>query len=97
MMAVVAVTVFVVAYVLIASDRELHTLTAMLEASIALDELPELGDVVCEAKRRRMARLRAFRRFDELERAVAELAVIRAQSRPDARTEARAPRSLARS
>jgi hypothetical protein len=80
-----------------ASDRELHTLTAMLEASIALDELPQLGDVVREAKKRRMARLRAFRRFDEFERAVAELAVIRAQSRPDERTEARAPRSWARS
>ena len=38
-----------------ASDRELHTLTAMLEASIALDELPELQDVAREAQKRRAA------------------------------------------
>jgi hypothetical protein len=80
-----------------ATDRELHTLTAMLEASVALDELPDLGDVAREVKRKRVLRLRAFRRFDELERAVAELAVIRAQSRPDGRTEAPAPRSVVRS
>ena len=38
-----------------ASDRELHTLTAMLEASIALDELPELQDVARAAARRSRA------------------------------------------
>jgi hypothetical protein len=80
-----------------ATERELHTLTAMLEVSIALEELPELGDVAREAKKRRLARLRAFRGLDELERAVAELAVIRARNRPDVRTGAREPRSLVRS
>jgi hypothetical protein len=71
-----------------ATERELGTLTAMLGASIAVDELPELGEVTRDLKRRRMARLRAFRRFGEYERAVAELAVFRAQNRPDGRTEA---------
>ncbi len=54
-----------------ASDRELHTLTAMLEASIALDELPELQTWRATAQKRRLPRL--FHRFDEYERAVAEL------------------------
>src|SRR5829696_5495090 len=76
-----------------ATDRELHTLTAMLEASIALDELPALEDVVREVKKLRPPRL--FHRFDEYERAVAELGVIRALSPPDERTEAQAPRSFA--
>jgi hypothetical protein len=80
-----------------ATERELGTLTAMLGASIALDELPELSEVAGELRNRRLARLRAFRRFDEYERAVAELAVFRAQSRPDGRTEAPAPRSFATS
>ena len=75
-----------------ATDRELHTLTAMLEASIALDELPALEDVVREVKKLRPPRL--FHRFDEYERAVAELGVIRALSPPDERTEAQAPRSF---
>src|SRR5215217_2652751 len=61
-----------------ASDRELHTLTAMLEASIALDELPALEDVAREVRKLRPPRL--FHRFDEYERAVAELGVIRALS-----------------
>jgi hypothetical protein len=78
-----------------ASDRELHTLTAMLEASIALDELPDLEDVVRETKKRRLPRL--FQRFDEYERAVAELGVIRALSPQDERTAPQAPRSFARS
>ena len=70
-----------------ATERELNTLTAMLEASILLDETPEL-----EPARRRPRRptyerhraaelrdrpgwawLRPFRRLDEYERAVAEL------------------------
>jgi len=78
-----------------ATDRELHTLTAMLEASIALDELPALEDVVREAKKLRPPRL--FQRFDEYERAVAELGVIRALSPQDERTEAQAPRSFSMS
>jgi hypothetical protein len=76
-----------------ASERELNTLKTMLEASIALDELPSLSDVALEAQSRRARRLRVFRRFDEYERAVAELAVIRALNRPDEQTESREPRS----
>jgi hypothetical protein len=75
-----------------ASDRELHTLTAMLEASIALDELPALEDVAREVKKLRQPRL--LHRFDEYERAVAELGVIRALSPQGERTEAPAPRSF---
>jgi hypothetical protein len=78
-----------------ATERELHTLTAMLEASIALDELPALGDVVREARKLRPPRL--FRRFDEFERAVAELGVIRALNRQGERTEPQAPRSFSMS
>jgi hypothetical protein len=66
----------------------------MLEASIALDELPAVSDVAREAQKRRARRLRVFQRFDEYERAVAELAVIRALNRPDERTESREPRSF---
>src|SRR5688500_1353443 len=78
-----------------ATDRELNTLTAMLGASIAVDELPGLEEVARDVRTRRLARLRVFRRFAEYERAVAELAVFRAQSRPDGRTEAPEPRSYA--
>jgi hypothetical protein len=81
-----------------ATDRELTTLRTMLEASIALDELPTVADVVREAKAMREAkRLRVFRRFDEYERAVAELATIRALNQPAERTEAQEPRSYATS
>jgi len=81
-----------------ATDRELTTLKTMLEASIALDELPTVADVVREAKALREAkRLRVFRRFDEFERAVAELATIRALNQPVERTEAPEPRSYATS
>jgi hypothetical protein len=76
-----------------ASDRELNTLRTMLEASVALDELPDLSEVAREAQARRTNRLRVFRRFDEYERAVAELAVLRALNPPDERTESREPRS----
>ena len=70
----------------------------MLEASIALDEMPTVSEVVREAKAMRAARrLRVFRRFDEYERAVAELATIRALNRPGERTEAPEPRSYAKS
>src|SRR5215210_9533180 len=77
-----------------ATERELNTLRTMLEASIAIDELPAVSDVAREAQTRRARRLRVFQRFDEYERAVAELAVIRALNRPDERTESREPRSL---
>jgi hypothetical protein len=73
-----------------ASDRELHTLTAMLEASIAMDEVPDLQEVVRDEQKKQ--RMRIFKRFDEYERAVAELAVLRALNRPDGRTESQAPR-----
>ena len=74
-----------------ATERELNTLRTMLEASIALDELPAVSEVAREAQKLRERRLRVFRRFDEYERAVAELAVIRALNRPAERTEAREP------
>jgi hypothetical protein len=80
-----------------ATERELNTLRAMLGASIAVDELPGLEEVARDVKKRRLARLRVFRRFAEYERAVAELAVFRAQSRLDGRTEAPEPRSFASS
>ena len=80
-----------------ATDRELNTLRTMLEASIALDELPTVSEVVREAKATRAKRLRVFRRFDEYERAVAELATIRALNPPAERTEAREPRSYVKS
>src|SRR5215213_9362629 len=70
-----------------ASDRELH----MLEASVARDELPSLDDVAREVRKMRPPRL--FQRFDEYERAVAELGVIRALNPQGERTEAPAPRS----
>ena len=80
-----------------ATERELNTLRAMLGASIAVDELPGLEEVARDVKKGRLARLRVFRRFAEYERAVAELAVFRAQSRLDGRTEAPEPRSFASS
>jgi hypothetical protein len=78
-----------------ATERELNTLRTMLEASIALDELPDLSDVAREAQAR--SARRRFRRFGEYERAVAELATIRALNRPGEGTAAPAPRSYARS
>jgi hypothetical protein len=75
-----------------ATDREVTTLRTMLEASIVLDETPSLTGV--ERPRRRptgerhrarelkhqpgWAWMRPFRRLDEYERAVSELAVARA-------------------
>jgi hypothetical protein len=76
-----------------ATERELNTLKTMLEASVAVDELPDVATVAREVQEKRERRLRVFRRFDEYERAVAELAVIRALNRPGERTEAREPRS----
>ena len=80
-----------------ATDRELNTLRTMLEASIALDELPSVAEVAREVQTSRARRLRVFRRFDEYERAVAELATIRALNPPAERTEAREPRSYVKS
>jgi hypothetical protein len=77
-----------------ATERELNALKTMLEASIALDELPSVSEVALEAQRLRERRLRVFRRLGEYERAVAELAVIRALNRPGGRTEAREPHSV---
>jgi hypothetical protein len=76
-----------------ASERELGTLRTMLEASIALDELPTMADVAREARALRARRLRVFRRFDEYERAVAELATVRALNWPGEGTGSPAPRS----
>ena len=70
-----------------ATERELNTLTAMLEASILLDETPALEPVRRRPRRPTYERhraaelrdrpgwawLRPFRRLDEYERAVAEL------------------------
>jgi len=77
-----------------ATERELNTLKTMLEASIAIDELPAVAEVVREAKALRAKRLRVFRRFDEYERAVAELATIRALNQPGEGTEAQESRSV---
>jgi hypothetical protein len=77
-----------------ATERELNTLNTMLEASIALDELPAMADVAREARALRARRLRGFRRFDEYERAVAELATVRALNRPGEGTASPAPRSV---
>src|SRR3954470_6270938 len=42
------------------TERELNTLKAMLEASIALDELPSVAEVAREAKASRARRMRVF-------------------------------------
>jgi hypothetical protein len=62
-----------------ASDRELNTLRAMLEASIGLEEVPSLRDVPRPARRPEptypagWAWLRPFRRLDDYQRALVEL------------------------
>jgi hypothetical protein len=77
-----------------ATDREVATLRVMLEASIMLDETPSLGTVARPRRERRAtgerhrarelrhqpgwAWLRPFRRLDEYERALSDLAVARA-------------------
>jgi hypothetical protein len=75
-----------------ATDREINTLRAMLEASIVLDETPALDDGPRRRRRptgeRHRARelryqpgwawLRPFRRLDEYEQAVSDLGVARA-------------------
>jgi hypothetical protein len=74
-----------------ATDREINTLRAMLEASIVLDETPALDEGLRRRKRptgeRHRARelryqpgwawLRPFRRLDEYEQAVSDLGVAR--------------------
>jgi hypothetical protein len=66
-----------------ATRRELTTLRAMLEASIAVEELPSLHDVPRPEPSYPIgwAWLRPFRRLDEYERALAELDL--AVARPD--------------
>jgi hypothetical protein len=80
-----------------ATDREINTLRVMLEASITLDETPSLATVTKPRLERRptgerhrarelrhqpgWAWLRPFRRFDEYQRAVSEIAVARADER----------------
>jgi hypothetical protein len=76
-----------------ATDREVTTLRTMLEASIVLDETPALSGVERPRRERRptgerhragelkhqpgWAWMRPFRRLDEYERALSELAVAR--------------------
>ncbi len=89
-----------------ATERELNTLTAMLEASIMLDELPaprrDTGERHRAAELRHQpgwAWLRPFRRLDEYERALEQIEAASATgSYPTAAgTEAPAPCSTARS
>jgi hypothetical protein len=84
-----------------ASDRELGTLRAMLEASIALEETPSLSDFPAPTKRptgeRHRSRelrhrpgwawLRPFRRLDEYERTLAQLEAARGSDLGVARTD----------
>ena len=79
-----------------ATERELSTLRAMLEASVMLDETPPVTDVARPQRERRptgerhrarelrhqpgWAWLRPFRRLDEYERALAEVEAARAES-----------------
>jgi hypothetical protein len=66
-----------------ATERELNTLRAMLEASIGLEEVPSLQDVPRPQPTYPVgwAWLRPFRRFDDYERALVELDL--AVARPD--------------
>jgi hypothetical protein len=66
-----------------ATERELNTLRAMLEASIGLEEVPSLQDVPRPEPAYPVgwAWLRPFRRFDDYERALVELDL--AVARPD--------------
>jgi hypothetical protein len=89
-----------------ATERELNTLRAMLEASVMLEELPaprrDTGERHRAAELRYQpgwAWLRPFRRLDEYERALEQIeaAGARAAYPPAAGTEAPAPCSTARS
>jgi hypothetical protein len=67
-----------------ATERELNTLRAMLEASIGIEEVPSLADVPRPPQPSYpvgWAWLRPFRRFDDYERALVELDL--AVARPD--------------
>jgi hypothetical protein len=66
-----------------ATERELNTLRAMLEASIGLEEVPSLQEVRRPEPRYPVgwAWMRPFRRFDDYERALVELDL--AVARPD--------------
>ncbi len=68
-----------------ATERELNTLRAMLEASIGLEEVPSLQDVPRPQPQPTYpvgwAWLRPFRRLDDYERALVELDL--AVARPD--------------
>ena len=67
-----------------ATERELNTLRAMLEASIGLEEVPSLADIPRPAEPTYptgWAWLRPFRRFDDYERALVGLDL--AVARPD--------------
>jgi hypothetical protein len=80
-----------------ATDREVSTLRAMLEASVMLDETPPVSEAPLPRREKRptgerhrarelrhqpgWAWLRPFRRLDEYERAVAEAAAAQADSR----------------
>jgi hypothetical protein len=89
-----------------ATDREINTLRAMLEASIVLDETPALEERPARRRRptgeRHRARelryqpgwawMRPFRRLDEYEKAVSDLGVARADEL-DLRDDAVARRS----
>ena len=66
-----------------ATERELHTLKDDARGEHrARRAAGRCHDVAREAQTRRARRLRVFRRFDEYERAVAELGVIRALNPP---------------
>jgi hypothetical protein len=87
-----------------ATDREVSTLRAMLEASIMLDETPPVSEAPLPRREKRptgerhrarelrhqpgWAWLRPFRRLDEYERAVAEVAAAQAESRERATLDA---------
>jgi hypothetical protein len=66
-----------------ATNRELNTLRAMLEASIGLEEVPSLQEVRRPEPTYPVgwAWMRPFRRFDDYERALVELDL--AVARPD--------------
>jgi hypothetical protein len=66
-----------------ATNRELNTLRAMLEASIGLEEVPSLQEVRRPEPSYPVgwAWMRPFRRFDDYERALVELDL--AVARPD--------------
>jgi hypothetical protein len=75
----------------VASEREINTLRAMLEASVGLEEIPSLGAVALPRRERRTtggfhragelrqragwAWLRPVRRLDDYERALSDVAV----------------------